>query len=265
MTILPDKYPEDPFALNNFGIYHLNVEEAAILIAKCLFLDGGIKAEYTTYDGISIHAPGLEKALEKHILEMGRTLINGIKQGTLKADQISRTLNELIIPEETYIENDVLIKWLEERNIYITGDWYQEYADEQIEIMGAVVAAIEIARAKYRNPKIYEEYKRTHENDDAFTQHVKIAELQSELKHYRERPKVKPEKPLSKNERGTLLEIILGMAVDKYGYDASNPDKKSGVPKAISDSLFNAEIANPPTAETIRKKLRAAAGLEEEN
>lgn len=97
-----------------------------------------------------------------------------------------------------------------------------------------------------------------------------LAELVLALDPTRKKLQDKPqeilaEKPMGARERATLLEIILGMAIDKYGYDASAPDKKSDVPKAINNSLMRAGITNPPSAETIRKKLRLAAGFSEED
>lgn len=256
MTAFPDKYPDNPFDLNNFGIGYLNVREAAILVTKCMFLNGAIEADYNRYDGISLYAPGLDKALENHIVETERRLVEGIKQGTLKPDQISRTLDESIISEETYIADGVLVGWLEERNTYL-GEPYQEYVDEQVKIIEAVLATVQTVREKHRNPTLYEEYKKTHESDETFGLVARIEELERELATYKNQKNTKPEKPLKARERGTLLKLIIGMAIDKYRFDPTAA--KSSAATNIMGGLDRAGIKMDD--DTIRGKLQEAAEL----
>lgn len=62
----------------------------------------------------------------------------------------------------------------------------------------------------------------------------------------------KPEKSLSTRERETVCKIIVGMAVDGYGYDPKA--SKTSAAKEISDYLLRRGI--PVTDDTIRKWLK---------
>ena len=62
------------------------------------------------------------------------------------------------------------------------------------------------------------------------------------------------EKPLSTRERETLLKIILGMAIEQYGF---NPTAgRSPIPKQIADDL--AILGIPVSDDTVRQKLNDA-------
>ncbi len=62
------------------------------------------------------------------------------------------------------------------------------------------------------------------------------------------------DKPLSTTERNTLLRLVIGMAVDAYGYDAKA--NKSPIPKEIADNL-SAHGLNV-SDDTVRKYLKEA-------
>jgi len=63
------------------------------------------------------------------------------------------------------------------------------------------------------------------------------------------------ENPIGTRERGTLLKLILGMALEQYGFD---PDAaKSPVPKEISDDLQTHGIS--VSDDTVRRWLKIAA------
>lgn len=80
--------------------------------------------------------------------------------------------------------------------------------------------------------------------------------LKEEIKVALENKSATPiEKPLKTRERETLLKMIIGMAVDFYGYDPKA--SKSTVPKEISDNLDLLGIS--VSDDTIRKWLREAA------
>lgn len=71
-------------------------------------------------------------------------------------------------------------------------------------------------------------------------------------------PQIKPsadEKALHTKERETLLKMIIGLAVDGYGFDPTAA--RSPVPKEISDALAARGI--PLDVDTIRKWLREGA------
>ena len=63
-----------------------------------------------------------------------------------------------------------------------------------------------------------------------------------------------PKPELSTKERGSLLKLIIGMAIDGYGYVPT--DLKSAIPKEISDIL--ASHAMTISDDTVRKYLKEA-------
>lgn len=68
-------------------------------------------------------------------------------------------------------------------------------------------------------------------------------------------------KPMHTKEKETLLKMVIGMAVDVYGY---KPDaNRSPIPKEISDILTEKGLAIDP--DTVRKWLREAAQLLPQN
>ena len=76
------------------------------------------------------------------------------------------------------------------------------------------------------------------------------------LKEFDEPKDNKVEKELSTRERETLLKIIIGMAIDGYGYKRG---KSSNIPTSVSEKLK--ELETPVSDETIRNKLKEAQDL----
>lgn len=83
--------------------------------------------------------------------------------------------------------------------------------------------------------------------------------LNNFLSLHSENAKAQPEKPLTENERNSLLKMILGMAKAKYGYDSKNPRNPAtgGNRDSILDDLQKHDLA--VSADTIRKYLKEAS------
>lgn len=119
----------NPFP-ENFGILELNVYEAAKLIVISLYADGEIEnSKVPEKDWVSLYDTEIEKALQKEIKAYQKTLIQAINNGTLRAKPISRNIKEEIIPEETYINSDVLHSWLEARNVFLGEVFTHDYLE----------------------------------------------------------------------------------------------------------------------------------------
>ena len=74
------------------------------------------------------------------------------------------------------------------------------------------------------------------------------------------KPIVSGEKLLTESEKNTMLKIIIGMAIDAYGYDPkSNRNQATGEKNGISAKLKTHDIN--VTDDTIRKYLTEAKEL----
>jgi hypothetical protein len=233
-------------ALSNFGAGHLNISEAASLIAKCLFCEGKIEANYDV-DSVSLHDPKLEDALKEHITFYEEKLVSGIKNGSLKADLLTRDIDENVIKNETFIDCEVLESWLDDRSIYLGDLYYEDF----LSYIGDLLIAAEnsIQKEKIKRQEI--DPRKRYEPDkeyDYYTLYQQITDLEKELARLKKEPK---EKSLSTRTRETTLKLIIGMAVAGYGY---NPKAKRNVAVTeIASDLHRLGI--PITDDTVRAWL----------
>lgn len=95
----------------DFGVFHLTVDDAAELVIKILFLEGYLEIsmpkKYEDAD-FDLHSDDLTKILKNHIDEYKSLITNGIDKGTLKTAFILRKSNEEIITNATILKTPVL-------------------------------------------------------------------------------------------------------------------------------------------------------------
>ena len=238
--------------LSNFGIGCLTIDEAAALIAKCLFFEGELEISWENHDDIhSIFDPKLDKVLRKDISRFRDRLISAVVDSTLKAEKIQRDFDESIIAEETFIQDEVLEEWLQERGIEL-GDHYADYVDFQSDLFFHIQKSIEAEYLKKTKPALQEQCKNLNESD-YLIMFEKIARLEKELSKRTD----DEEKPLSARERDSLLKLAIGMAVSGYAYD---PEKSRN--SAIGELEKDLQsLGIPLDQDTIRKWLKEAAQL----
>lgn len=118
------------------GIGILNIVDSASLIKKCLYCEGEIDLGEKDYDICPFSKEGdLEKDLESETEKFIQILINGIENKTLEARVIRRNLDEILIPEETLINTETLINWLEKRSVNLGDLYYDSYQDFECELI----------------------------------------------------------------------------------------------------------------------------------
>ncbi len=235
--------------LSNFGIGHLNITEAASLIAKCLFCEGAIEVDYQV-EAVSLHDPKLDSVLKEHITFYEEKLVLGIGKGTLKSELIKRDINELIIKEETFVECGILYDWLEERGVELGDLYHLDYLSEITNLLEVLENTLQKEKIRIKNPDLIKKYEQDKECD-YLSLYNKIDLLETELATHKAENTVKS---LSTRTRETTLKIIIGMAIKGYAY---NP--KAAKNAAVSEIASDLERLGIAVGDdTIRKWLNEA-------
>lgn len=134
-----------------FGIWNPNIKEAAELVAVDMWFSGMIEdvKEPDDFDGEGT-APWLIAALANFIAAFEARLSAAVDSGRLKASFVRRSLDEKVIPEETHIDYDSLVDWLEERG-HEPGDHMSEWVLTEGQICGLVCDEVIFLRAAQRS------------------------------------------------------------------------------------------------------------------
>lgn len=245
--IFPD---EVSASLKNLGIFHLNVEDAAVLVTKCLWESEGLFIEDLDYQDKSFDNVEVVVQFRRSLAAYKKLIVTGIVEGNLETALSKKFLDEAIDTENTFLDVNVLTEFLSERSLDIQGDTLAEYAKNQSKLLELAVTTI-----RYGLPD--ENSKDEHRRKE----HVLF--LEEEIRHLRERvfllehPEIPAPKDLHTKERETLLKLVIGMAVDGYGYDPGL--NRSPIPRELADILDAKGISLDP--DTVRKWLKEAAEI----
>lgn len=240
--------------LDDFGIFHLNVDDASALIAKILFLEGELEVNVPEYDeDYSLFSPTLEKRLSKQIKKYRGILLSGIERKTLVPVFVSRNIDETIRTNETYLKVSHLFSWLSERGINLSGDWYEEYAESESRLAESVMNFISVQRGKIKSGK--RRWEMESDQDRIVSLERQIAFLKGETGQ--ESTQKRTVKPLHVKERETLQKMIIGMAIKGYSYDPK-ASKNTSI-QEIADDLASLGISLDP--DTVRKWVKEAAEI----
>jgi hypothetical protein len=246
-------YDFEKSELGELGLSYLNVDEAALLIVKCLFCNGDITDIKWDGESVSLFDLELDELLKDHFRSYRDRLILAINNGTLKPDKIKRDINESIVTEKTFIKDEALEDRLAERGIGLGDLYYDDYMNFQGDMFDRISKIIEVEYIKRYQPDT-EEQIGTFDINDFILLQDRLRKLEAEQNHPSDQSK---EKLLSTRERETLLKLIIGMAVDAYGYDPLAT--RSPLPKELSQILALQGI--PISDDTIRKWLKEATQL----
>lgn len=247
------KKPRD---LEIIGIGILNINDSASLVTKCLYCEGEIDLGDKEYE-ISLFSEELEEALKSHTERFVKIFVEAIQNKTLEARLIRRRLDESIITEETYINTEDLVNWLEERKISLGDLYYDIYFDFQYDLTSGAESYVKNTINIKKYPNDYKEFKeKSSLNPDSFfseyIENYKLSNRENKSNNFLER-----EKPLHKKEKESLLKLFIGMAICNYGLESisSNDVKASEISK---DIRLNSGIDIDD--DTVRKYLKK--GLE---
>ncbi len=124
--------------LEGFGVWMLSLEEAAELIACDLWATGDVDAPaLNEYSGSLISMEVRDQLANVKAIFLPK-LTNAIEIGRLTAGKIMRDFDEVIIPDQTFIDYTALCGWLEGRG-YSTGDAFEEWYDRALNISDRLV------------------------------------------------------------------------------------------------------------------------------
>lgn len=195
--------------VENFGIWHLNISDAAELIALDMWFSGEFPdiAEPEDWEG-SEHDPRLLALLKGHSELFQTRLLAAVDSGRLKVAWTKRNFDEQLIPDLTYMSWDDLVGWLDERG-YSSGDilggWYiiealiaEKIADHAAYLRAAKKAGTFIGRRA----------------DPESVHKAAIAEnqrLREQLANLKANQPGKVDRPLLMRQRRTLLTIIAAL------------------------------------------------------
>ncbi len=239
--------PECPFdmcqelslELPNLGLWHLNIPQAAALIAKCLWMDGslGYDVKVPEKEAYGLNDPDLEQALAKPITHYEKLLVDAVTKGTLATARIMRNMDDKPQKTETYISQDNLLGWLAERGIELAHmDLYEDYTNAEVHIGMAALETIKAARitmaqgAHYRQSSSENYYQKT------IILYEENLRLKDELEKYKS--KIGGQKPISERKQGAYLNIIgalLGLLLGKS--PGGKPYSQFETQQAVIDAI----------------------------
>lgn len=244
--------------LNNFGLWMLNIQEAAELIACDMWVEGEIEVEeLDDFDGQSL-APEVKAALSEVISAFVTRLTRAIEMGRLQPASLARDFDENLILTETFLELPSLEKWLRERGYYF-GDAFRDWHHDEAEIGDRIIDELiwlRSVKGSARDRMLSIGFTGNTSLIDESSQTDLIAAYKSavlENQHLRERlanaesrSMEKPEPPASPKHRRTLLTLI-GALCEAAGLDV----KKRGVAQRLMK--MTEQVGAPVDDETIRK------------
>lgn len=130
----------------SFGIWKINIIDAAKLVAIELCLNGYIDGKIPDNFEWDINDAGLNKSFKKQIESMELLLCEAVATGRLKVKKIRRNIQQEIIPETNYIDLTDLQDWLTDSG-YELGDFIKSYLDKEIDLYSEISDEVKIRRA----------------------------------------------------------------------------------------------------------------------
>lgn len=237
------------FHVPDFKLFHLSLYGSARFAAKIRLLEGYNDIDHPDEpDFYDLDNPDLDKILKDQYEIFENALLKAVQNGSLKVAHLERDIHDEIDIAHTYIEIHDLADWLDKRGTSIYGDFFAEYQDKQFDLYWIAERAVKAELIRRENKT-----KKNGLSDQELIVHLQ--EQNEALK--RGIHSQKESKPLHTKERETLLKMIIGMAIDAYGYDPKT--NRSPIPREIADILTEKEMPLDP--DTVRKWLKEAAEL----
>jgi len=249
----------------NFGIWNPSIREAAEIVVVDMWFSGAIESvkEPEDFDG-NTNAPWLKAALAETITTFEARLSAAIDSGKLKASAKRLSLDDRLIPEETYVNYEELVLWMNERQLE-SGEHMDDWCDTEMKISELISDEVAFLRevAKTDNRGINRiQQQRTgaklgllDEVQDVDSLQAAIRKKNAEivrLKNQLARPQSdkpsKTDRPLATRQRRTLLTIIAALC-----NRASIDYQGRGTALRIKESTEL--IGTPIGDDTIRKLL----------
>ena len=197
----------------DFGVFHINVREAAELVVLDMWQSGWIQDidEPEEWDGSQGDCEVLAM-LEEDVAVFEARLLAAVDSGRLKAAVLRRDFHERIVSGDTYVSYGDLDDWLHGRGYGQEdhNDAISEWLDNEADIVEKVIQEVAYLRAAKRAGRLRE----TISGDPDAAYKATILENQR-LKDLLANPKAdqqaKVDRPLRIRQRRTLLTVIAAL------------------------------------------------------
>lgn len=219
----------------HFGVFHLSLHDAGLLIAKCLWFRGELSAKIPAKDSYSFHDPDIAKALTKPAAEFTEHLVTAITEKSLSAQRIQRDVAGIIDKEQTFIEALTLAHWLEDRGVFLGEVFDDEYLAEESALARKAATTIAAERHRRTHSEKLTETDLTQGAEVLFLRH-RIAELEQQI-HSARAPSTH-HAPITEKQRGAYLNIIGALLGVLLGQSpAGVPYSKFDTQQAVIDAI----------------------------
>lgn len=138
--------PSSDLRVPNFGVFHLNLNDAGILIAKCLWFRGKLEVSFPRTDSIDFNDGELTAALNSQAVKFTELLSRAVQTGTLKAAEVGLNIDERLLPESTFVDALLLASWLEMRGVHLGDVFEDEYLSREAELAERIQQVISFER-----------------------------------------------------------------------------------------------------------------------
>lgn len=221
--------------IENFGIWHLSIIEAAELIAIDMWFSGWCSdiAAPADWDGTEIGSK-LLPLLQEPMAFLEERLLAAVDSGRLKAAVVKRDFNDdKPNPKLTYVSYSKLTDWLFEHD-YECGDIMANWIDDRVEMEIKLRDEAAYLLAAQKAGKLKEALR----GDAGEIHKVVIAEnlrLKEQINHMKAGQPAKVDRPLHVRQRRTLLTIIAAFC-EHAGLDPSGRGTAQRI-KEMTDNL----------------------------
>ena len=237
---------DDTITLDDYGIGHLTIEEAATIIVISEWSEGTLEVSDEIHDQIEradglIGDPVVTFALKDCIEEYKLKVKNAINNGWLPAET-KRDLDGQLITERTLINISDLEEWVQNAGGHLC-DHYYEWRQDIFDVM-SFMADLAFSTRGLEAAKNLKAAKESNDPDyvSLLAENYRLKK-QLETVHNK-----KAERPVSTSQRRTLLTIIAALC----DYSGIDPQKR-GASQQIAN--LTEEIGAGITAETIKRYL----------
>lgn len=181
-------------------------------------------------------------------------IVNAINQGHLTPRQTRRSIAGVVKPDQTYLNVDDVINWCETVGID-PGEMIFEYLEHEANIAASAYQYLENERFKLENEATLKDVDRSTGglSEDEIAK-IFVENLRFREGHFGPRNQVQV-RGIANKERNQLLKLVLGMALDSYGYQPK-AKKNEATGQIVSDL---AKYGIGIDADTVRKYLKEAA------
>lgn len=215
----------------HFGIFHLNLNEAGMLIAKCLWFRGELNIKGADDSAYAFNDKKLEAKLEQTAMHYAVVVQQAIADGRLEASRLSREIEGLIIPDQTFVDALVMADWLEDSGIILGEAFDEEYISLEENLAQKIALSVAAERHRKKTPQ----HDVPHNAENIFLRQ-RISALEQQLeKQNRQTP---AHAPISEKQRGAYLNIIgstLGLLLGRS--PSGNPYSVFESQQAIIDAI----------------------------